>query len=102
MLCPAILDPFEGSNYRLFAVVHQSMLCPLLCKLVSHFGVFKRYAPAATAVADVEPSAIASDGRQRHHHQQQQLMQHNANTNCDKTSKIKAIAGNVIDGTKIE
>lgn len=34
MLCPAVLDPFEGSNYRLAAVVHQGILCPLLCKII--------------------------------------------------------------------
>ncbi|XP_011304446.1 transmembrane protein 164 [Fopius arisanus] len=34
MLCPAVLDPFEGQYYRLWAVVHQAMLCPLLSKLI--------------------------------------------------------------------
>ncbi|XP_033329398.1 transmembrane protein 164 [Megalopta genalis] len=33
MLCPAVLDPFEGQYYRLWTVVHQGLLCPLLCKL---------------------------------------------------------------------
>lgn len=33
MLCPAILDPFEGQNYRMFVFVHQGILCPLLSKL---------------------------------------------------------------------
>lgn len=32
MICPAVLDPFQGSNYRLNACFHQALLCPLLCK----------------------------------------------------------------------
>ncbi|XP_015113788.1 transmembrane protein 164 [Diachasma alloeum] len=34
MLCPAILDPFQGQYYRLWAVTHQALLCPLLSKLI--------------------------------------------------------------------
>lgn len=33
ILCPAILDPFGSVNYRLYAIIHQGLLCPLLCKL---------------------------------------------------------------------
>ena len=33
MLCPALADPFEGQNYRIAAVVHEGILCPLLNKL---------------------------------------------------------------------
>lgn len=33
MICPAVLDPFEGQYYRTFAVFHQAFLCPALCKL---------------------------------------------------------------------
>lgn len=35
MICPAILDPFQGSNYRLNACLHQALLCPLVAKAFS-------------------------------------------------------------------
>ncbi|XP_061514675.1 transmembrane protein 164 isoform X1 [Anopheles gambiae] len=35
MLCPALKDPFEGSNYRVYAVFHEAILCTLLCKIIT-------------------------------------------------------------------
>ncbi|XP_053670526.1 transmembrane protein 164 [Anopheles nili] len=35
MLCPALKDPFEGPNYRIYAVFHEAILCTLLCKLIT-------------------------------------------------------------------
>lgn len=33
VLCPALSDPFQTTNYRLCAVVHEALLCALLCKI---------------------------------------------------------------------
>lgn len=33
MLCAAVTDPFEGQNYRIAAVIHESILCPILNKV---------------------------------------------------------------------
>lgn len=40
MLCAAVLDPFEGQNYRIWAIIHQAILCPCLCKLFCYGSNF--------------------------------------------------------------
>uniref|UniRef100_A0A182SZV8 Transmembrane protein 164 n=1 Tax=Anopheles maculatus TaxID=74869 RepID=A0A182SZV8_9DIPT len=47
MLCPALKDPFEGSNYRIFAVFHEAILCTLLCKLVTFL-----FSPLPSSIAN--------------------------------------------------
>lgn len=36
MICPAVLDPFQGANYRLVACMHQALLCPIIAKLFGY------------------------------------------------------------------
>lgn len=36
MICPAILDPFQGANYRLIACMHQALLCPIISKVLGY------------------------------------------------------------------
>lgn len=36
MICPAILDPFQGGNYRLYACMHQAFLCPIISKVFAY------------------------------------------------------------------
>lgn len=36
MICPAILDPFQGANYRLSACIHQALLCPIISKMLAY------------------------------------------------------------------
>ncbi|XP_012288134.1 transmembrane protein 164 isoform X2 [Orussus abietinus] len=50
ILCPAILDPFGTENYRLWTLVHQGILCPLLCKFICATSSFflTKFPPAKT------------------------------------------------------
>ncbi|XP_073844913.1 transmembrane protein 164-like [Musca autumnalis] len=48
MLCAAESDPFQGQNYRIAAVIHESILCPILNKLTVYMfakpGSIQHYA----------------------------------------------------------
>lgn len=40
ILCPTLLDPFYGQYYRIAAVTHQALLCPLVSKLYCIVSAF--------------------------------------------------------------
>ncbi|XP_075165012.1 transmembrane protein 164 [Haematobia irritans] len=72
MLCAAESDPFQGQNYRIAAVIHESILCPILNKLTVYLFAtpqsiqYSTKSPGATTAA----STIRSH---QHHHQQQEM-----------------------------
>lgn len=53
MLCPAVLDPFEGQHYRLWATTHQALLCPVLGKV---FCLLANFFLTKFPVTKVKPS----------------------------------------------
>lgn len=59
MICPAILDPFQGSNYRLTACLHQALLCPIVAKTFSFL-----FAPTIDS-CDEEPD-VSADGNYKY------------------------------------
>ncbi|KAG8325034.1 hypothetical protein J6590_077745 [Homalodisca vitripennis] len=64
MLCPAVKDPFAGPYYRMYAIVHQAILIPLLSKsipaLVYQFSV-KSHQPCSVTASpsELEPHAVS-------------------------------------------
>lgn len=42
MICPAILDPFQGGNYRVIACLHQALLCPIVSKTFNFLFAIQR------------------------------------------------------------
>lgn len=103
MLCPAILDPFEGQNYRLFAVAHQSILCPLLCKIYCYLfqpvyedEIGHSVQTSETLSASSIGAGDAKPNRRDHHHEDdhphpmEQSTAINQN-HCDNPTQSKAI-----------
>lgn len=66
MLCAAMSDPFQGSNYRIFACCHQALLCPLLSKgTVVLFGRRNRSSSGLTGSGSMpEPRGEAAQYHQ--------------------------------------
>lgn len=61
MICPAILDPFQGASYRLVACMHQMLLCPLISKV---FGcVFSSTQRSEDGIMSTQISSPPGDSR---------------------------------------
>ncbi|GAB1867283.1 Transmembrane protein 164 [Camponotus japonicus] len=77
MLCAAILDPFEGQNYRIWAVTHQSLLCPILSKLFSYGSNFflTKFPPTR-----VKPSLECTIPKKNHTYEQSEKLHEDSNT----------------------
>lgn len=70
MLCPAILDPFEGQNYRIAAFIHQGILCPLLCKIVCFIfaprnGIIENESASSTLSTKNQVAQLVDLGKER-------------------------------------
>lgn len=90
MLCPAILDPFQGDNYRLWAVAHQAILCPALCKI--YCILFK---PKTVPLAPLTNNSHATDLLPEPKHispiTPPPQQQSDDNTKCDNHTQSNAI-----------
>lgn len=77
MLCAAVLDPFEGQNYRIWAVTHQSILCPAVCKLFCYGSNFflTKFPPTR-----VKPSLECTIPKKNCTYEQNEKMHEDSNT----------------------
>lgn len=66
MICPAILDPFQGSNYRLSACLHQALLCPIISKVFAY--VFTPATSSLTLETQTSANKLTSNNESNQEH----------------------------------
>lgn len=91
MICPAILDPFQGANYRINACIHQAMLCPIVSKA---FGYF--FSPRTASQLDETNNAAAGESNAMDKCRQLSESMNCSNGTSDKQNNDVLIAA---DGT---
>lgn len=75
MICPAILDPFQGANYRLMACMHQALLCPIITKFFGY--VFSPKDALSTEYLPRAPDGL--NNGLKHIHNKTNMDKHNEN-----------------------
>lgn len=85
MICPAVLDPFQGANYRLSACIHQALLCPIVSKMLAYLFSSSSLSPKTTEIGLSKSEKIL----QRPVKINRELLLTNANdTNCVNTQMV--------------
>lgn len=82
MICPAILDPFQGDNYRLMACMHQALLCPIITKFFGY--VFSPKDALSTEYSPRAPDDLNNGLKHRHNENNLRIVNKKQNENgCD-------------------
>ncbi|XP_031633790.1 transmembrane protein 164 isoform X2 [Contarinia nasturtii] len=92
MICPAILDPFQGTNYRLIACMHQMILCPIISK---SFGFV--FSPSSTNTNETVLAEFPSNGEDHERNERKKNSLHQHKVEDIKSCQVQKMSRNIMD-----